>query len=261
MYMSRVCTRGTRARRCYERYKMPKGWAGWRRKRRTAKVSDQSGASSSGAGQHATGNEASGAGSGGGEQDAQDATGKEASKRFTAAQRRSLFAHLAWFSDYKPVLDVEATGEAAAMAQLEEEYTSTYTRRQMRRDTANAQRTSDAHRSRMREASTHLARAKNVLHVPFSQAMKAIFFLCALVARPVWEAERKARRVVSHIYATEVLHQQRQTPRLRLCGRALCLHAARAWLLATLLEHSALSHRSPPLALCLIWVWRRCCKR
>ena len=48
-------------------------------------------------------------------------------ERFTAADRRSLFAHLAWFTDYKPILDVEAASVGASMAQLEEQYTSTRT--------------------------------------------------------------------------------------------------------------------------------------
>ena len=52
-----------------------------------------------------------------------------------------------------------------------------------------------------------MARAANVLHVPFSIAMKAIFFLCACVSRPVWAAERKARRVVSENYAVQVLQE------------------------------------------------------
>ena len=53
----------------------------------------------------------------------------------------------------------------------------------------------------------HLQRAANVLFVPFSQAMKAIFFLCSGVAKPVWAAERKARRVVGREYAEQVLEQ------------------------------------------------------
>jgi hypothetical protein len=165
-------------------------WSGWYRRRKAAAVGAQSSAGGAGA--------------------SPDPVDEEAAEprnvqRFTAAQRRSLFAHLAWFTDYTPCLDVEAAGEGASVAQLEEQYTSTYMRRQLRRESAGAQRSSEGHRSRMREAASHLARAKNVLHVPFSQAMKGIFFLCALVSRPVWTAERKARRVVSQNYAVEVL--------------------------------------------------------
>ena len=64
-----------------------------------------------------------------------------------------------------------------------------------------------AHSARLREAAQHLQRAKNVLHVPFSQAMKAIAFLCAGVSKAVWAAERKARRVVSREYAVLVLRE------------------------------------------------------
>ena len=127
--------------------------------------------------------------------------------RFGAVARRQLYAHLAWFVDFAPVLAAEASGEASAIARLQAQYTSTYTRRQMQRDTAGAQRTAAAHESRMREAASHLSRTANVLYVPFSQAVKAIFFLCCCVSKPVWAAERKARRVVKREYAVDMLRE------------------------------------------------------
>ena len=129
------------------------------------------------------------------------------SEHFGAVARRQLFAHLAWLVDYGPVLAVEASAAGETVEQLETNFASTYTRRQMQRETAEGQRTRAAHSSRVREASTHLARTANVLYVPFSQAMKAIVFLCACVAKPVWAAERKARRVVSREYAVEMLRE------------------------------------------------------
>ena len=169
-------------------------WSAWYRRRKAAAVGEQSSDGGAGA--------------------SPDPVDEEAAEprnvqRFTAAQRRSLFAHLAWFTDYTPCLNVEAAGEGTSVAQLEEQYTSTYTRRQMRRETAEGQRTREAHSARMREASVHLARASNVLFVPFSQAAKAVFFLASSVTRPVWDAERKARRVVSRRYAREVLEEMR----------------------------------------------------
>jgi hypothetical protein len=89
------------------------------------------------------------------------------SERFGASARRVLFAHLAWLVDYAPVLAVEASAAGETMGQLESQFTSTYTRRQMQRETEEGQRTRAAHSSRMREASTHLARTKNVLFVPW----------------------------------------------------------------------------------------------
>jgi hypothetical protein len=129
------------------------------------------------------------------------------SEHFGAVARRQLFAHLAWLVDYGPVLAVEASAAGETVEQLETNFASTYTLRQMQRETAEGQRTRAAHSSRIREASTHLARTANVLYVPFSQAMKAIVFLCACVAKPVWAAERKARRVVSREYAVEMLRE------------------------------------------------------
>ena len=114
-----------------------------------------------------------------------------------------------WLCSYVPVVDVERSTEADAIAALEGQYTSRYRRRQQQSGEEGAQRAAATHISRLGEAAVHLQRVKNVLFVPFSQAAKAVFFLASSVTRPVWDAERKARRVVSQGYAREVLEEMR----------------------------------------------------
>lgn len=132
-----------------------------------------------------------------------------ASGHFGAVARRQLFAHLAWLCSYATAFDVERSGQAEAVATLQAQYTSSYTRRKMKSDSEAARRTADAHSSRLGETALHLRRTANVLFVPFSQAMKAIFFVSSRVKRPVWEAELKARRVVKRGYALQVLEEMR----------------------------------------------------
>ena len=113
-----------------------------------------------------------------------------------ALERRQLYARLLWLADYPLILAAEAATNAQLLAALTTSFVSGYTRRLIRMDTLQGRRAAQAVEQRLRDSIGFLERSRNRLHVPISQAAKAISYLCSGVAKPVWEAERKARRVV-----------------------------------------------------------------
>ena len=93
------------------------------------------------------------------------------------------------------------------MQSLMAEYTSDYARRIMAQDTLEGCRAAQAVEHRLRDCVSFPERSRNRRHVPFSQAGKAIVYLCSGVRKPVWAAERKARRIVGREYAVGLLHE------------------------------------------------------
>ena len=124
-----------------------------------------------------------------------------------ALERRQLYARLLWLADYPLILAAEAATNAQLLAALTASFVSDYTRRLMRADTLQGRRAAQAVEQRLRDSMGFLERSRNRLHVPISQAAKAIAYLCSGVAKPVWEAERKARRVVGREYAIDLLRE------------------------------------------------------
>ena len=127
--------------------------------------------------------------------------------RITAVERRQLFARLLWLSDYKLIFAAEGALNAELLQALMQQFTSDHTRRLMQQDTPEGHRAAQAVEQRLRDSVGFLERSRNRLHVPISQAAKAIAYLCSGVAKPVWAAERKARRVVGREYAEELLRE------------------------------------------------------
>ena len=125
----------------------------------------------------------------------------------TAVERRQIYARLLWLSDYKPIFAAEAAMNRGLLQQLTATYTSIHTRRLMRNDTPAGQRAALEVEGRLRDCIGFLERARSRKAVPISQAAKAIAYLCSGVAKPVWEAERRARRVVGREYALELLKE------------------------------------------------------
>ena len=131
----------------------------------------------------------------------------ERPQRITAAERRQLFARLLWLADYRLIFAAEAELNASLLQALTREYTSDYTRRLLRLDSLEARRAAQAVEHRLRDSIGFLERSRSRLHVPISQAAKAVAYLCSGVATPVWVAERKARRVVGREYAEQLLRE------------------------------------------------------
>lgn len=127
--------------------------------------------------------------------------------RITAAERREIYARVLWLHDYKLVFDAETEANAESVRALMVQYTSAHTSRLMRRDTPEGHCAARAVEMRLRDCVGFLERSRNRLHVPISQAAKAIVYLCSGVKAPVWNAERMARRVVKREYAVELLRQ------------------------------------------------------
>ena len=125
----------------------------------------------------------------------------------SAVERRQLFARLLWLEDYSLIFAAEAATHAPLLGALASTYTSAHSRRLMRSDTPEGLRAAQAVEQRLRECVGFLERSRNRLHVPVSQAAKAIAYLASGVAKPVWEAERKARRVVGREYAMDLLNE------------------------------------------------------
>ena len=123
--------------------------------------------------------------------------------RLTKDERYCLFARLAWLSCYKAVLAAECAADAALMSEIAMRFASTHMRAAAAQDPEGPQAV--ALFDRARENGGFLRRAADVTHVPFSQAVKAVSFLAAMVPTPVWAAERKARRVVCRAFAMTLL--------------------------------------------------------
>ena len=88
-----------------------------------------------------------------------------------------------------------------------EDCTSTHTRRLMQGGTTEGMRTVAAVESRLLDCVGFLERSRNRNKVPISQAAKGIAYLASGVGKPVWVAERKARRVVGKEYVTDLLRE------------------------------------------------------
>ena len=119
-----------------------------------------------------------------------------------AEARMRLYAELAWLTDYTSVLNLEAEMNGAAMGA--EEHMSGYRRREMQRSAGGE----EVHWKAIRRVShdhERLLREKNVHYVPFSQAVLSVSYLVDQVSESVWERDRKNRRVVSRVYATQLL--------------------------------------------------------
>ena len=127
--------------------------------------------------------------------------------KITAVERRQLFARLLWLADYSLIFSVEAALNAEKLKGLMSEYTSNHARRLMQQDTPEGHRAVQAVEQRLRDCVGFLERARNRHHVPISQAAKAVSYLCSGVAKPIWVAERKARRVVGREYAMDLLRE------------------------------------------------------
>ena len=119
-----------------------------------------------------------------------------------AEARMRLYAELAWLTDYTSVLNLEAEMNGAAMGA--EEHMSGYRRREIQRSAGGE----EVHWKAIRRVShdhERLLREKNVHYVPFSQAVLSVSYLVDQVSESVWERDRKNRRVVSRVYATQLL--------------------------------------------------------
>ena len=127
--------------------------------------------------------------------------------KVSALERRQLFARLLWLDDYRLIFAAEASLHAPLLDSLTEQYTSAHTWRLMQLDTAAGVRATQAVEQRLRDCIGFLERSRNRLHVPITQASKAIAYLASGVAKPVWTAERKARRVVGREYAVDLLQE------------------------------------------------------
>ena len=125
----------------------------------------------------------------------------------SAVERRQIYARLLWLDDYRLVFAAEAALHAPLLGSLMETYVSAHTRRLMHSDTPEGARALQAVEQRLRDCVGFLERSRSRLHVPIGQASKAIAYLASGVAKPVWEAERKARRVVGREYAMDLLNE------------------------------------------------------
>jgi len=123
--------------------------------------------------------------------------------RLTKDERYCLFARLAWHTCYSAVLAAERAADASLMNELAMRFASTHMRAAAAQDPEGPQ--AAALFDRVRENGGFLRRAGDVTHVPFSQAVKAVSFLAAMVPKPVWAAERRARRVVCRAFAMTLL--------------------------------------------------------
>ena len=99
----------------------------------------------------------------------------------SAVERRQLFARLLWLFDYRLIFAAEGAANAPMMQLLKSSYTSAHTRRLMQLDTAEGHRAVEAVEGRLGDCIGFLDRARNRLHVPVSQAAKAIVFLASCV--------------------------------------------------------------------------------
>jgi hypothetical protein len=127
--------------------------------------------------------------------------------KLSAQERRQLFARLLWLDDYVALLEAEKTTNLPLMAVLIRDYTSAHTRRLMGADTTQGLRAASQVESRLRDCIGFLERSRDRNKVPVSQAAKGIAYLASGVAKPVWEAERKARRVVGREYIVDLLRE------------------------------------------------------
>lgn len=123
--------------------------------------------------------------------------------RLTKDERYCLFARLAWHTCYSAILAAETAADASLMNELAMRFASTHMRAAAAQDPEGPQ--AAALFDRVRENGGFLRRAADVTHVPFSQAVKAVSFLAAMVPKPVWAAERRARRVVCRAFAMTLL--------------------------------------------------------
>jgi hypothetical protein len=128
-------------------------------------------------------------------------------QQITGAERKQLFARLLWLADYKPIFAAERAMNAPLLELLKSNYTSTHTRRLLQSSTPEGERATAAVEARLGDCMGFLDRARNRLHVPFSQVPKAISYLASSTPQSTWVVERKAQRVVGRAYAIEVLKE------------------------------------------------------
>ena len=124
-------------------------------------------------------------------------------RRITAVKRQQLFARLLWLEDYAPILAAEREMSGPLLELLKMQFTSAYTRELIQSGTAAGERADAAVEARLGDCIGFLDRARNRLHIPFAQVPKAISLLAGGTTRPIWVAERKARRVVGRQYAID----------------------------------------------------------
>lgn len=124
--------------------------------------------------------------------------------RWAAESRFQLYAILAWQFCYERIFAIESELNPAA-AEGAAPLASSYSRRAIRREPEGAVAAKLG--LRVHEMAGFTARSRNVLHVPFAQAVKSIAFLAAQVSKPVWAAERTARRVVGRTWAVQMLQR------------------------------------------------------
>ena len=113
--------------------------------------------------------------------------------RITAAERREIYARVLWLYDYKLVFDAETEANAESVRALMVQYTSAHTSRLMRRDTPEGHCAARAVEMRLRDCVGFLERSRNRLHVPISQAAKAIVYLSSQL-----QLSSYARRLSGH---------------------------------------------------------------
>ena len=127
--------------------------------------------------------------------------------RISAAERLQLYARLLWLTDYRQIFSLESALNAPLLQQLTTTFTAAHTRRLMSSRTEAGLEAARSVEDRLRDCIGFLERSRSRLHVPISQAAKAVAFLASGVQKPIWVAERKARRVVGRQYAIDLLQE------------------------------------------------------
>ena len=129
----------------------------------------------------------------------------QAASSRSAAERLGVFAGFAWTSNYPLIYELERQPDVERLARLREEHTSRHMLRRIRAGGSDGERLAAAVDARLQDTVGALNRAANVLYIPFSQAIKSVAYLAANVSKPIWEAERKQRRVAGREFAKDLL--------------------------------------------------------
>lgn len=138
---------------------------------------------------------------------AREAGAKESqeSKQYalSSTERLRLYALLAWHSCYEIIFEAERVIAPDLSSELGQRLASKYTARAA---ALNPEGRQASHLTSMvQEIGGAMQRAKNVKFVPFSQAVKGIFFLATMCRKVLWLSELRARRVVGRQYVMNVL--------------------------------------------------------
>ena len=124
-----------------------------------------------------------------------------------AEVRLQIFAKLGWLQDYTPILEMERFYNGQLQEDLQDSHLSGYARRLIRSGGERGDDVLRRQQGRVGDVVGMLQRGANVHAVPFSQAVRAVSWLYCRVSKPVWETERRNRRIVGKAWARRLVQQ------------------------------------------------------